>query len=130
MWETGCGALPVVDACGLVIGIITDRDISMALMKARLAPDAIDARHAMTPWVRSCAPDDDIRSVLETMKRFHVRRLPVVSHHRLAGMLTLDDLVLRAVAPDGVTPSEVIDMLKSVLCAKTEVARPQLAARP
>jgi CBS domain-containing protein len=120
MWNTGCGVVPVVDAHARVIGIITDRDIGMAVMKTSVAPSTIPACQAMTPYVRYCRLEDDITSALSTMKEFRVRRLPVLSpDHRLQGILSIDDIVLRALAPGAVSSSELIDMLRRVLHARS-----------
>lgn len=76
MWHHDCGVIPVVDHDGRVVGMITDRDICMAL-----------ARRHQTAW--------DIPTALGTMQAHRVRRLPVVDEEgRLSGLLSMTDIVL------------------------------------
>jgi CBS domain-containing protein len=119
MWDAGCGAIPVIDAHDRVVGIITDRDIGMTAMRMQESPGEISACQAMTPYVRSCRAEDDIRTALQTMKEFRVRRLPVLApDRRLRGILSIDDIVARALAPDAVTSADLIDLLRAVLHAR------------
>jgi CBS domain-containing protein len=116
MWSVGCGAIPIIDTQAKVAGIITDRDISMALVNTARKPSTVPAREAMTEHVHSCAPEDDVKTALETMGRFHVRRLPVVSATgQLLGIVSIDDVVLRALEPDAPTPAEIVDGLRRIL---------------
>ena len=97
MWDSDCGILPVVDREGKVIGLITDRDICMAVAtKHRLASD-ITAWETISGKVHGCSPQDDLKEALAAMAKFRVRRLPVVDENGLLrGMLSLNDLVLQA----------------------------------
>ena len=56
MWNLDCGFVPIVDASGAVVGLITDRDICMAVTARRLAPERIAASQAMSQSVRACRP--------------------------------------------------------------------------
>ncbi|TKB71970.1 MAG: CBS domain-containing protein, partial [Nitrospira sp.] len=97
MWDSDCGALPVVDRDGTVVGMITDRDICMAVVtKRRLASD-ITVWETTTGKVHSCTADDDAKDALLLMKRERVRRLPVVAQNGLLqGVVAMNDFVLRA----------------------------------
>ena len=77
MWEGDCGILPVVDE-GELIGVVTDRDmyIALATRNARAAQLKVGAV-ASSP-VATCAPEDDVHAALAMMKQARVRRLPVV----------------------------------------------------
>ena len=97
MWANDCGALPVVDSEGKVLGMLTDRDICIALgTKAWVASETSVSE--ITPWrVVACAPEDDIQVAIGTMQTEKVRRLPVVSPAgTLLGILSLNDLALHA----------------------------------
>jgi CBS domain-containing protein len=97
MWDYDCGATPVVDDEDRVMGMITDRDIAIAVStKGRLATE-ITVGEVMSGNVYACALDEEISSVLKTMRREKVRRLPVIGKDgRLAGILSINDVVLRA----------------------------------
>jgi len=97
MWNADCGFLPVQTPDGKVIGVITDRDICIALgTRGRLAGDIV-VGEVMSGKLYSCAPDDDIHLALQTMKEGKVRRLPVNAQKgSLVGVISMDDILLRA----------------------------------
>lgn len=97
MWDNDCGIIPVVDGASKVIGLITDRDVAMALaMNGHFAAD-IAVSEVMSHEIHTCALHDDIKTALKTMRHEKVRRLPVVnSDGALQGILCLNDVILRA----------------------------------
>jgi CBS domain-containing protein len=97
MWIGNCGFLPVVGEEGRVIGVITDRDICVALgTRNRLAGD-IKVAEAMSRKVYSCLPEDDIHVALRTMRQGRVRRLPVIAKDgALVGVVSIDDVLVHA----------------------------------
>ena len=97
MWQNDCGALPIVDDAGKVIGMITDRDICIAVSTRDLPCSQIRAGEVVSRPPVVCAPDDDVRSVLKLMSHEQIRRIPVVDDKgALAGIVSLNDVVLRA----------------------------------
>lgn len=119
MWEGHCGALPVLDARGAVSGMITDRDISIALGTRNRPASQIRVMDVSLPRVFTCAADDDVLSALATMATQNVRRLPVVAKDGpIVGILSIDDVLLRAEkAPgkSGVSYEHVIEAAKRIL---------------
>lgn len=122
MWSHDCGFVPVVDAGGHLAGVITDRDICIASATRRLLPERIAAAQAMSASVHACLPDDDLASVLATMKQHQIRRVPVVDQAgRLQGIVSMNDLV-RVVGKKGApTAAAVVEVLAGV-CAPRPVA--------
>jgi CBS domain-containing protein len=104
MWECDCGAVPVVDDTGeRLIGILTDRDICMAVWSKDRVPAAIPVHEVMTRDVVRCGPNDSVTSAESLMREKQIRRLPVTSEEgRLLGILSLADIVRRG--RSGVTP--------------------------
>jgi CBS domain-containing protein len=97
MWENDCGILPVVVNGGNAVGVITDRDIAIAVGTRGRAPQDIRVDEVIHGPVFACAPDDDIHAALKTMRKDKVRRLPVLSGGgALKGILSLNDVVLHA----------------------------------
>lgn len=116
MWEGCCGIIPVIDARGRVAGVVTDRDISMSIVKSARKPINIPAHEIMTHAVHACGADDNVRLALQTMKQFKVRRLPVIgADGLLKGILSIDDIILRALTPDAPTSAEIIESLREIL---------------
>jgi CBS domain-containing protein len=116
MREAGCGIIPVIDTRGQVSGVVTDRDISMALVATSRKPANVAVHEIMSGPVHACGPGDDLRSALAAMRQFRVRRLPVISADgRLEGIVSMDDFILRAVASDGPTSIEIIAAMREIL---------------
>ena len=127
LWNRNCGILPVVDAQGQVVGVITDRDIAIALGTRNQLPSEIAVAQAATRKVQSCKPTDDIHTALDTMAENKVRRLIVVNEqNQLEGILSMDDVVLSAGSKTGVKPDISSD---DVLRTLKTLYSPQLMAR-
>lgn len=93
MWEHDCGSVPVVDAGGHVVGMITDRDACMAAYTSGRALDAIHVADVMSRHVYVCHPDELVEAAERTLWARQVRRLPVVDDSgRLLGILSLADV--------------------------------------
>ena len=94
MRDYGCGALPVLDNAGRPVGILTDRDICMAVAQKNRFPAAIPVREVMTRDPFTCGPGSDLVHALSVMADRRVRRLPVVDGSgRLVGILSLSDVL-------------------------------------
>jgi CBS domain-containing protein len=114
MEETGCGTLVVLDDRDKVAGILTDRDLAIAIGKSDRNPSLITAQEAMTENVYTCSPDDRVSAALERMADEKVRRLPVVTPDgTLKGMLSIDDITLWGVQ-HGVTRKELVRALRAM----------------
>jgi CBS domain-containing protein len=97
MWEHDCGALPVTDRQGQLIGVITDRDICMATYSQGKAPQDIAVSSAMAKQAFSCHAADSLESAEKLMSRRQIRRLPVIDgDNRPIGMLSLNDIARHA----------------------------------
>ena len=130
MWAHDCGFLPVVDDELGVVGVITDRDVCIALGTKDRRASSVLVREVMSGKVRICAPDEEIHTALYVMQKYRVRRLPVANRDgKLMGILSMDDFVLAAEKKEGEkTPElaceEVVETYKGIR------ARPLPAARP
>jgi len=117
MWAENCGILPVVDAERKVVGVITDRDIAIAMGTKNRLPAEIKVAEAATRKVQTCKPTDDIHLALDTIAQSKVRRLVVVNEqNQLEGVLSMDDVVLYSGSKTGTKPDlssdEVLRTLK------------------
>ena len=114
LWKAGCGTLPVVEN-GRVIGMITDRDIAVALGTRNAKASEVIVREVSLPKLFYATAEEDIHIALQTMGAQKVRRLPVVdSTGALEGILCLDDIVLFAEEKGDLTYGAVVDALKAI----------------
>ena len=97
MWKNDCGFLPVVGEGGNVIGVVTDRDISIALGTRNQRPAELRVWDLMHNRLFTCTAEEDVHCALKTLRAQKVRRLPVIDREGgLVGVLSIDDIVLKA----------------------------------
>jgi len=102
MWENDCGILPVSKDGEEIVGVITDRDICMGASMRDRSFSRISVEEIMTGALYSTSPEEDVSRALELMREHKVRRLPVLDDGgQLKGMLSINDLTLRAEEPSG-----------------------------
>lgn len=76
------------------LGIITDRDIVLALVAKDVSPDAVRAGDVMSEPLETINESDEVWQALERMRSRGVRRLPVLGvHGELVGIVSADDLL-------------------------------------
>src|SRR5271165_4632940 len=108
MWTGNCGFLPVVGKDEKVIGIITDRDICVALGTRGRPSGEVTVDEVMSSKVFSCAPEDDIHVALRAMREGHVRRLPVITKEgALVGVISIDDILVHAEPAGSGKPTDI-----------------------
>lgn len=93
MREHGIGSVCATGADGTLAGILSERDVVVALGAEGQA--VLDRRVAdlMTPDVVTCGLDDDIAALMQTMTQRRIRHLPVVENGRLDGIVSIGDVV-------------------------------------
>ena len=99
------GSLLVVDGDRLV-GIVTDRDIAVHGVGQGMAPSAT-VEAVMTADPVTIQGSDDVFAAAAVFKTASARRLPVLEDTDLAGMISVDDLLLSLVAELGAVLSPV-----------------------
>lgn len=80
-----------------MLGILSERDIVRAVAAGPAALDDAVSKH-MTERVITCAPDMLIYDVMDMMTAGRFRHLPVIAHDRLAGLISIGDVVKFRVA--------------------------------
>ena len=112
MWNRNFGSLPIVEDGGRVVGIVTDRDLFLALGTSNRRPAELSLGEIMHKDVALCNPGSDVRNALKTMAQRQLRRLPVVDDAgNLQGILSLADVALRA---DDQLSADVLDVVRAV----------------
>lgn len=92
MAKHNVGALPVVDYSGRVIGMITDRDITIRVTAEGKDASRYSVCDIMTCDVSCVCMDADIESATQIMGQAKVRRLPVVDEGKIVGFISLGDI--------------------------------------
>ena len=87
------GAMVVVDDKEAVVGILSERDIVRVIAKEGASALAKPIASCMTSSVVFAQPDESIDVLLERMTDRRIRHLPVVRGGRLAGIISIGDLV-------------------------------------
>lgn len=97
MREEHVGNLIVVARRGSVhvpVGILTDRDIVVAVVAKRVPADSVTVGDAMSRNLVTVRHDDALEAALREMRKHGVRRAPVVgASGELVGVLAADDVI-------------------------------------
>jgi CBS domain-containing protein len=95
MKQQDCGAIPVVSDGGMLVGIVTDRDIVVRVVAAGKDPKATPVSTAMSADPVTLSPNSSADEAEKVMADRQVRRLPVVEDGHLVGILVTAQLARR-----------------------------------
>lgn len=87
------GAALVSDPRGAMLGIISERDIVRGMAGQGPGTTQLLAKHLMTRNVITVSPEEKVTTALALMTDRRVRHLPVMDGTRVAGMVSIGDLV-------------------------------------
>ena len=86
-----------VDSCFVgsekPLGIVTERDIVRKVVAENIHPNEITIENIMTTPIVVINPFASLQDAMQMMKRCNVRRLPVIEHNRLIGVITQQDIL-------------------------------------
>ncbi|MBP0615006.1 CBS domain-containing protein [Jiella mangrovi] len=91
--ERRIGAIVLLDEDGRVAGIVSERDVVRVLAKSGAEILDKPIGEAMTAKVQTCTSSTPIEDVLGVMTRGRFRHLPVYEDDRLAGIISIGDVV-------------------------------------
>jgi len=110
MGEKNIGALLVIDDDKLV-GILSERDYARKIiLKGKTSHDTL-IKEIMTENPFTITPDDSIDTCMNLMSEKHFRHLPVVKDGKIAGMISIGDVVKAIIR----SQKETIDHLKNYI---------------
>jgi CBS domain-containing protein len=93
MAQNDYGAMPICNGEGRLQGMLTDRDIVVKVIAAGLDPQSTKVEQlADQPEVVTIGADDSVEEALATMKKYKVRRLPVIDGTDLIGIVSQGDI--------------------------------------
>lgn len=87
------GAVVVVDGHGGIAGIVSERDVVRAMTGDAASVVRKTARDIMTAKVHTCTPNDSEAELMQLMTEHRIRHLPVIANGRVAGMISIGDVV-------------------------------------
>ena len=96
--ERRIGAALVLAPSGDVLGVISERDIVRGIAANGQNCLTLTVRSLMTENVISCGPDDKLDDIMSMMTEHRIRHLPVMDGGRLAGIISIGDVVKNRVA--------------------------------
>jgi CBS domain-containing protein len=94
MRDRNVGSVVVCEG-GRPIGVITDRDLALAVVADQVEADDEAGAHASRPLVTG-EVEMDLEEAVALMIQHRIRRLPVTEDETLVGIVTIDDLAVRA----------------------------------
>jgi CBS domain-containing protein len=92
------GAVVIIGTDGAISGIVSERDVVRALAEFGAAALSKTAAEVMTRTVRTCGPGDTEAELMALMTEHRIRHLPVMDRNRLAGMISIGDVVKLRIA--------------------------------
>jgi len=113
MMKLDVGPLPVCDGQRLV-GMLTDRDITVRGTAQGRDPKTTQVQEVMTPDVIYCFEDQDVEDAAKLMEEHQIRRLVILNREKkLVGIVSLGDLALEADEED-LDDAEVGEVLEQI----------------
>ncbi len=91
--EHHIGAVVVIASEGDLVGILSERDVVRRLAETGAAALDLSVSEVMTPDPVTCSPDETLLEMLHRMTEGRFRHLPVIEDGRLAGVITIGDVV-------------------------------------
>jgi CBS domain-containing protein len=111
MRDLGVGALPICDADGRLLGIITDRDIVVKCIANGVDPDTVTAGQLAQAELIAIGPAAETDEVLHLMTENRIRRLPVIDNQQVVGMISEADLARNL-------PEQAVGQFVEAICAR------------
>jgi CBS domain-containing protein len=109
MVDNDCGEIPVVNASGVPIGVVTDRDITCRAVAEGLNPLEMEAGDCMTTPCVTVTPETSLEECCQALEKNKIRRVPVVDETgACCGMVSQADIARNA------PKSETAEVVKKV----------------
>ena len=91
--ENDIGALPVCNEKGMLMGIISERDLLKECFQRSSILSNTKVQDTMTKSVAVSTPEDDLDYATSVMKQKRIRHLPIVVDQKLEGIISIRDIV-------------------------------------
>ena len=93
MMKFGVGAIIVTGQRGEPVGIVTKTDLVNKVIAKNLKPNEVKLKDIMSSPLQTIDPDAKIEEALRKMNKLKVNRLAVIYKNRLAGLVSIKDIL-------------------------------------
>ncbi len=113
MLRRDCGIVPIVDEDKRIVGVLTDRDLCLAIVARNRKASDVRAKDLIKGEPIVCAADDKIEAVLRKARKNQIKRLAVVgADGELVGILSISDILI-GVRKNKKLKKKIYSMLKA-----------------
>jgi CBS domain-containing protein len=116
------GSVPVIetDQSKKLVGIVTDRDLALAIVAEGRDPKSTKVEDVMTHNVITCHAEDDVQKALDAMAEYQLRRIPVLDNSdKVVGIIAQADVATRINKPE-----KTAEIVKEISQAGVYVSEP------
>ncbi|HWA09727.1 MAG TPA: CBS domain-containing protein [Opitutaceae bacterium] len=97
MRRLNIGAVPVCGENGKLVGMLTDRDITIRAVADGRDPQTTTVAEVLSPGIIYARDDQEVVEGVHLMEKYQIRRLPVVNiENQLVGIISLGDIATGA----------------------------------
>ncbi len=122
MRQRDCGIVPILDAEKRVVGVITDRDVCIAVASRDCKPSEIKVEELCRENIIVCEPNEKINDVLKKMRKNQIKRLPVTSQSgELVGIISITDIL----STTSKNKSKNKKLRKKIISTLMEIGKPR-----
>lgn len=128
MRDMDTGIVPIVEneQDRKLIGVVTDRDLCLAVIAEARDPQTVQVGDCMTSALVCCTPDDDVQKAIDFMRENQVRRIPIVDRHgTLQGIVSMADIVERS----DISSGRIHETLKKICEPTQDASKPRAQMR-
>jgi CBS domain-containing protein len=103
MKKENIGSIPVIEneQTKKLVGIVTDRDLTLKVVAAGLDAKSTKVETVMTSKIVTCMASDDMQKALDAMAEHQLRRIPIVdNNYKIVGIIAQADVATRVDQPE------------------------------
>jgi len=124
MRHRDCGVVPIVDEDKKVVGMLTDRDLCLAVVARNRKASDVKTEELLRGKAIVCAAEDKLEDALRKMRKYQVKRLAAIgADGEVVGILSVTDVLQLAVRKDKKLKKKVYATLKAIFKPRPIVLR-------
>ncbi len=115
MRHRDCGVVPIVDEDKKVVGMLTDRDLCLAVVARNRKASDVKTEELLRGKAIVCSTDDKLEDALRKMRKYQVKRLAAIdASGELVGILSVTDVLQLAAGKDKKLKKKVYATLRAI----------------